>query len=257
MRIDLNCDCGESFGHWQIGDDPALLPHVTSANIACGGHAGDPSVMTTTVRLARQHGVVVGAHPGYPDLTGFGRRVLPMSGAEITATVLAQIGALYAVARSEQVELTHVKPHGALYTHAAATADVAEAIVRAIAAFSRDLILVGLAGSVLVEAGQAVGLTVAREAFADRAYEANGLLRARGLPGAVIEDDQQALMQALKIVMAGNVVTPEGVEVPIAADTLCVHGDTPNAARRAAFLRSGLQAAGVDVIPLDRIVHGA
>lgn len=256
MRIDLNCDCGESFGRWQLGDDASTLPHVTSANVACGGHAGDPTVMTQTVRLARDLGVAVGAHPGYPDLAGFGRRVLPMDPDEITATVLAQIGALNAIARSEGVELIHVKPHGALYNHAATAPVVAEAIARAVASFNHELILVALAGSALVAAGEAAGLAVAREAFADRAYEADGTLRARNLPGALIEDDQRALEQALNIAVHGIVVTPDGSEVPVAADTLCIHGDTADAARRAAYLRSGLRAAAVDVVPLSRVVHG-
>ncbi len=256
MRIDLNCDCGESYGHWQLGDDAALLPHVTSANIACGSHAGDPDVMWRTVRLAREQGVAVGAHPGYPDLAGFGRRVLPMATDEIFASVLAQIGALYAIARAERVALTHVKPHGALYTHAATTPAVANAIAGAVAAFSRELIFVGLAGSALVEAGANAGLLVAREAFADRAYEPDGTLRARSLPGAVIEDDAQALDQAVKIVAEGVVVAADGSTVPLVADTICLHGDTPGAAGRAALLRAGLRQAGIDVVPLGQIVHG-
>ena len=257
MRIDLNCDCGESYGRWQLGDDAALLPHVTSANIACGGHAGDPDVMWRTVRLARERGVAVGAHPGYPDLACFGRRGLPMAADEIFACVLAQIGALYAIAQAERVELTHVKPHGALYTHAATSLPVAAAIARAVAAFSRELIFVGLAGSALVEAGNEAGLRVAREAFADRAYEPNGTLRARGLPQAVIEDDARALAQAIKIVAEGVVVAADGSAVPLVADTLCLHGDTPGAAERAAFLRAGLRRAGIDVVPLAQVVHGA
>lgn len=252
MRIDLNCDCGESFGAWVLGDDAALLAHVTSANIACGAHAGDPDVMRQTVRLARERGVAVGAHPGYPDLQGFGRRALALSPAEITNSVLAQIGALYAIARAEGVALTHVKPHGALYNAAATTPALAEAIAQAVAAFSKELILVGLAGSALIEAGRAAGLTVAREAFADRAYEADGTLRSRRLPGALIEDDQRCLAQVLSIVTAGYALTPDGARVPLEADTICLHGDTPGAAQRAAFLRARLQAAGITVAPLSR-----
>ncbi|MDP9314255.1 MAG: LamB/YcsF family protein [Chloroflexota bacterium] len=256
MRIDLNCDCGESYGRWQLGDDAALLPHVTSANIACGGHAGDPNVMRQTVRLARERGVAVGAHPGYPDLAGFGRRVLPLATDEIFACVLAQIGALYAIARAERVELTHVKPHGALYTHAATTPAVADAIARAVAAFSRELIFVGLAGSAMVDAASEAGLRVAREAFADRAYEWDGSLRARDLPGAVIEQEARALAQAIMIVAEGVVVAVDGSTVPLVADTICLHGDTRGAAERAAYLRAGLRRAGIEVVPLTEIVYG-
>jgi 5-oxoprolinase (ATP-hydrolysing) subunit A len=250
MRIDLNCDCGESFGAWTIGADAAILAHVTSANIACGAHAGDPDVMRRTVRLARDLGVAVGAHPGFPDLQGFGRRALGMAPDEVGNSVLAQIGALYAIARAEGVALTHVKPHGALYNEAARTPALAEAVARAVAAFSRELILVGLAGSELIAAGHAAGLRVAREAFADRAYEADGSLRARRLPGALIEDNQRALAQALSIARDGSALTLDGVQVPVAADTICLHGDTPGAAARAQFLRQGLLAAGVEVVPL-------
>ncbi len=244
--IDLNCDCGESFGAWSLGDDEAVLPHVTSANVACGGHAGDPTVMRRTVRLCHALGVAVGAHPGYPDLQGFGRRVMPMAPDEIEALVLAQIGALHAIARAEGVTLRHVKPHGALYNLAAITPAVAEAVARAVAAFSRELVLVGLAGSQLIVAGQAAGLRVAREAFADRGYAADGTLLARGTPGALILDPVANLAQAMQI-LAGAVLRPDGTPVAIAADTLCLHGDTPDAATRAAFLRHGLAKAGVSV----------
>lgn len=245
LQIDLNCDCGESFGPWKMGDDEAVLPHVTSANVACGGHAGDPAVMRRTLRLCRTLGVAAGAHPGYPDLQGFGRRALPMSAEELQAHVLAQIGALYALARAEGVALRHVKPHGALYNVAAATPPVAEAIARAVAAFSRELILVGLAGSQLVAAGEAAGLHVAREAFADRGYGADGALLPRGTPGALILDPAANLAQALGVVVDGRVLAPDGAAVPVTADTICLHGDTPGAAARAAYLRRGLVEAGV------------
>ena len=246
LAIDLNCDCGESFGVWSLGDDAAVLCHVTSANVACGAHAGDPEVMRRTVRLCRSLGVAVGAHPGFPDLQGFGRRPLPLSPSEIETTVLAQIGSLYAIARAEGVPLRHVKPHGALYNLAAVTPAVAEALARGVAAFSRELILVGLAGSLLVEAGAAAGLPVAREAFADRGYAANGTLLPRDAPGALILDPAQCLAQALSIVTASQVSGPDG-PVAVIADTLCIHGDAPGAAERAALLRQGLVAAGVEV----------
>lgn len=247
MRIDLNCDCGESFGPWRLGDDDAVLRHVTSANIACGAHAGDPETMRRTLRLCRELGVAAGAHPGYPDLQGFGRRPLPLTPAEVENSVLAQIGALHAIARAEGVVLRHVKPHGALYNAAALDRALAAAIARAVAAFDQELILVGLAGSELVAAGAAAGLRVAREAFADRGYAADGTLLPRATPGALIEQRDANLAQALRIVRDGHVLGPGGVRVPVAADTLCVHGDTPGAAERAAHLRAGLEAAGVTV----------
>lgn len=248
--IDLNVDCGESFGAWSLGDDEGVLPHVTSANVACGGHAGDPQVMRRTIRRCKDLGVAVGAHPGYPDLQGFGRRMLPMPPAELEAAILAQIGALYAIARAEGVELRHVKAHGALYNVAAVTPAVAEAVARAVAAFSRDLVLVGLAGSLLVAAGEAAGLPVAREAFADRGYAADGTLVPRGSPGDLILDPEANLAQALRITAESYALSPTGARVSIQADTLCLHGDTPGAAARAAHLRRGLDAAGVQVRPL-------
>jgi UPF0271 protein len=255
MKIDLNCDCGESFGPWEMGDDAAILAHVSSANIACGAHAGDPDVMRRTVRLARELGVGVGAHPGFADLQGFGRRVLALSTDEIANSVLAQVGALYAIARAEGVALTHVKPHGALYNHAAVTPTAATAIAQALAAFDRELILVGLAGSALIQAGRAAGLRVAGEAFADRVYEADGQLRARRFDDAMILDREQCLSQVLSIVTQGYVVARGGKRVPVQADTICLHGDAPAAAARAAFLRQGLQAAGVSVVALPRLME--
>jgi UPF0271 protein len=240
MQIDLNADCGESYGAWTLGDDAALLQYVTSANVACGGHAGDPDVMRRTVRLARERGVAVGAHPGYPDLAGFGRRTLPMTPEQITNSVLAQIGALAAIARVEGVQLTHVKPHGALYNDAASHFALAQAISQAIAVFDQKLILVGLAESELIRAGEAAGLRVAHEAFADRRYEADGTLRSRSLPGAVLDDPNDAAAQALSIVTQGHAQTIDGAQVSIKADTLCVHGDLPGAVARAVAVRHAL-----------------
>jgi len=252
LTIDLNCDCGESFGPWQLGDDAALLPHVSSANVACGGHAGDPPTMRRTVRLCRELGVAVGAHPGYPDLQGFGRRPIPLEPEEVAAIVLAQIGALHAIARAEGVRLAHVKAHGALYNEAARDERLARAIAGAVAAFDRDLVLVGLAGSALVAAGVEAGLRVAREAFADRGYEADGSLRSRRLPDALILDPAKNLAQALDIALAGQVTSVDGARVALSADTICLHGDTPGAAERATALRRGLAAAGVEVRALRR-----
>ena len=238
--IDLNCDCGESFGAYRLGDDAAILPLITSANIACGFHAGDPSVMRHTLRLAAQVGVAVGAHPGYPDLQGFGRREMTFTPAEVEGLILYQVGALAALARAEGVELTHVKPHGALYNQAAKDAALAGAIAQAVKAFSRELILVGLAGSQLVAAGIELCLTTAGEAFPDRAYNADGTLRSRNLPGAVLEDPAQVASNAVQLAQR------EGVQ------TLCLHGDNPSALENARQVRAALAAAGVGLARLRR-----
>jgi UPF0271 protein len=254
--IDLNCDAGESFGQWILGDDAALFPHVTSVNIACGFHAGDPAVIRRTIELARRHDVAVGAHPSYPDLPGFGRRSMDLSPDEIEDAVLYQIGAVSAFARAADVPLTHVKPHGALYNRAARDAAVAGAIARAVAHFGDDLILVGLAGSALMGAGRAAGLRVAREGFADRAYEPDGSLRLRTLDGAVLNDIEGIVLQAIGLARDGCVQTIAG-ELRLEIDTICLHGDTPGAARLAHVLRDGLQQAGVPVRPLPTVVARA
>ncbi|GAC1638494.1 MAG: 5-oxoprolinase subunit PxpA [Herpetosiphon sp.] len=249
MQIDLNCDCGESFGAWTKGEDTAILPHVSSTNIACGGHAGDPITMRATVRLAKLHGTAIGAHPGFPDLQGFGRRFVDLTPAEVSAHLLAQVGALAAIATAEGLSLTHVKPHGALYNHAARTPSWAQAIAATVAAFRADLILVGLAGSELITAGRAAGLQVAEEAFADRAYEADGSLRSRSQPGALLEDDADVLRQVINI-LHGFVLTPGGKQLPLKADTICLHGDTPGAGQRARMLATELPRAGITVVAL-------
>ncbi len=243
MSIDLNCDLGESFGNYILGNDAAIMPFITSANIACGFHAGDPSVMQATVRLAKQHGVAIGAHPGWPDLPGFGRREMVVSPQETEALVLYQIGALAGFARAEGMELRHVKPHGALYNQAATHADLAEAICRAVKRFSRELVLVGLAGSSLVEAGQALGLSVANESFPDRNYNPDGTLMSRKLPGAVLEHPQDVAANAIRLASEG---IRFGARV-IMPDTLCLHGDNPHAADNARLVREALEKAGIPV----------
>jgi 5-oxoprolinase (ATP-hydrolysing) subunit A len=248
VRIDLNSDVGESYGAWSMGQDDALLPLVTSANIACGAHAGDPLVMARTVRLAAAHGVAIGAHPGYPDRDGFGRRELEMSPDELEASLLAQLGALEAIARVETGRLlSHVKPHGALYNRAAHDPALAETIVAAVGRFSRDVVLVGLAGSTLLAAARAAGLRVAAEAFADRAYEPDGSLRSRRLPGAILESPEAAAEQARSIAVDGRVRAHDGTIVEVRADTLCIHGDTPGAPAYASRVRGSLADAGVRV----------
>jgi UPF0271 protein len=242
VRIDLNADVGEGFGSWSLGEDASLIPLVSSVNVACGAHAGDPVVIERTVARARDAGVAVGAHPGYPDLAGFGRRELDMDTAELEASVVYQVGAVAAFARAAGTELRHVKPHGALYNRAARDAATADAIARAVRRVSRDLVLVGLAGSVGLDAGRAVGLSVASEAFADRAYEPDGSLRSRRAAGAVIDDPDACAGQALAIIREGR----------IRADTLCVHGDRPGATDRARAVRAALEAAGVTIQPFER-----
>ena len=254
MRVDLNCDMGESFGRYRIGADEALMPFITSANIACGYHAGDPLVMARTVRLAIEHGVGVGAHPGFPDLMGFGRRQMQLAPEEIENYILYQIGALAAFARAAGVELAHVKPHGALYNMAAKDAELARAIVRGIECFSKELIVVCLAGSAMVEAAEEAGLRVAREGFADRAYNPDGTLRSRRLPGALIEDPKVAAERAIRMVRDGVVVAHTGEEILLRVDTICVHGDTPTAVEIAKTIRRELEAARIDVVPMGSFV---
>ncbi len=251
MRIDLNCDMGESFGAWTLGADEAIMPFITSANIACGFHAGDSRVMERTVRLAVQHGVAIGAHPGFPDLGGFGRRALDATPDEIEADVLYQIGALDAFVRSAGKRLTHVKAHGALYNLAAAKPEIANAIARAIKRFDPDLVMVALAGSAMIDAGRAAGLRVAREGFCDRAYQVDGKLVSRREKGSLLSDPQLAAKQALQIVLEQTVTTISGtLTIPLFADTLCIHGDMPTAPAIARAVRETLGKNGVTVAAL-------
>ena len=250
MKIDINCDMGESFGAWSMGADEQVMPHITSANIACGAHAGDPSVMRRTVRLAREAGVAVGAHPGFADLQGFGRREMTADPAEVEDSLLAQIGALAAVARAEGTALQHVKAHGALYNMAARQRPLADAIARAIAAFDASLIMFGLPGSPLIDAGRAAGLRVAAEGFADRAYQIDGSLAPRSRPGAVIHEPDAVVARAIRMANDGVVLTPDGQEIALRVDTICVHGDTPGAPELTRRIREALQSAGSEVAPI-------
>jgi UPF0271 protein len=246
-RVDLNADVGESFGIYVLGHDSALVPWLTSVNIACGFHAGDPAIMRETVALARSHAVAVGAHPGFPDLAGFGRREMRMSPREVEDLVVYQVGALAAVAAVQGVTLRHVKPHGALYTMAAADPALADAIARAVAAVDSRLVLVGLSGSALVRAGAQAGLSTASEAFADRAYERDGTLTPRSRPDAVLDDPALVCSRAVAMVHEQGVTTTDGTRVPLQVDTICVHGDTPGAAGMARRIRTALEQAGVVV----------
>jgi UPF0271 protein len=246
-RIDLNADCGEGYGRWSLGDDAALIPQVSSANLACGVHAGDPDILLASVRLCAAHGVAVGAQPSLPDRQGFGRRDMQLSPAEAYALVVYQIGAVLGCCRAVGVELRHVKPHGALYTMAARDPGLALAIAEAVRDVDATLILYGLAGSELTRAGAGAGLAVAHEAFVDRRYEADGALRPRRLAGALIDDVEVAIAQALAIVERGQVTTGDGATVAVRADTLCLHGDQPGAAAFALRLRAALADRGITV----------
>ncbi|HZP64856.1 MAG TPA: 5-oxoprolinase subunit PxpA [Rudaea sp.] len=250
-RIDLNCDMGESYGAWTMGQDAAVLPWITSANIACGFHAGDFSTMRQTVLAAQASGVAIGAHVSLPDLQGFGRREMRITPDETYGLTLYQLGALAAFTRAAGARLVHVKPHGALYNMAAKDIALADAVARAVRDFDAGLILVGLAGSALPQAGTALGLAVAHEAFADRSYENDGTLTPRRERGAVIHDVAAAVSQAVQIATKGNVESRGGTRIEIAADTICVHGDRPDAARFAQELRQALSSAGVDVAALS------
>src|SRR3954447_12588044 len=245
--IDLNSDLGESFGRWTLGHDAELMASITSCNIACGYHAGDPEVMRRTVRLARDNGVAIGAHPGLPDLVGFGRRTMSVTAAEIEDLVLYQIGALAAIARAEGVKLQHVKPHGALYNMAIKDRDLADGIARAVASFDPSLLLFGLPGTELLRAGDAAGLPLAAEGFADRNYEADGSLTPRTEPDAVIHDAAAVVTRAVRMAREGVVISRDGEEVPMRIATICTHGDTPGSHTLARRIRDGLERAGIKV----------
>jgi UPF0271 protein len=247
MKVDINCDMGESFGPWTMGADAQVLPHITSANIACGAHAGDPTVMRRTVRMARAAAVRVGAHPGFADLQGFGRREMRVDPAELEDSLIAQIGALAAIAQAEGTALQHVKAHGALYNMAAREPALAGAIARAIAACGPSLIMFCLPASAMIEAGTAAGLRVAAEGFADRSYEPDGSLTPRSRPGAVIDDPEAVVVRAVRMVRDGVVLTAGGVEVPLRVDTICVHGDTPGAPELVRRIHAALEGAGATV----------
>ncbi|MGB8956574.1 MAG: 5-oxoprolinase subunit PxpA [Tumebacillaceae bacterium] len=246
-RIDLNCDMGESFGAYKLGTDEQILPFITSANIACGFHAGDPTTMRKTVQLALQHGVGIGAHPGLPDLVGFGRRNMDISAQDAYDMVVYQIGALSGFVRAEGGVLQHVKPHGALYNMAAKSQKLSEAIAEAVYKIDPSLILFGLSGSELVKAGERIGLRTAHEVFADRTYQADGTLTPRAQPDALISDEETALQQVVRMVKAGKVLSQQGVDVAIQADTVCIHGDGPHALAFARKIRELLDVSGVTV----------
>jgi UPF0271 protein len=250
MRIDLNSDLGESFGPWPMGQDDALMASITSANVACGFHAGDPGTMRATVALARAHGVAVGAHPGFPDLAGFGRREMQCTPQEVEDFVVYQVAALAGVAAAQGVRLQHVKAHGALYNMACRDRALADAVARGTAAVDRSLVLFGLPGSELLHAGERAGLRVAAEVFADRAYEPDGTLVSRRKAGSVIHDAAAVVARAVQMARDRRVTAADGSAISLQADTMCVHGDTPGAAALARDIRAALIAAAVKVEPL-------
>jgi UPF0271 protein len=247
--LDLNCDMGESFGAYTIGADAEVMRSITSANVACGFHGGDPAVMRQTVRLARDAGVSVGAHPGLPDLAGFGRREMRVTPREVEDMVLYQAGALAAIAAAEGVRLRHVKAHGALSNMAAKDRGLADAIARAVRAFDPSLVLFVLPASELQRAGEAAGLRVALEGFADRAYEPDGSLTPRSRPGAVIHDADEVVRRAVRMARGDGVAAADGTTVSLRVDTICTHGDTPGAHELTRQLRAGLEREGIAVAP--------
>ncbi|MBZ5551535.1 MAG: LamB/YcsF family protein [Acidobacteriia bacterium] len=246
-RIDLNCDMGEGFGAWRMGVDEAIMPFITSVNIACGFHAGDPDTMRRTVECAVRHGVAVGVHPGFPDLIGFGRRDMNVTPEEARNFVLYQIGALSAFVQAQGARLSHVKPHGALYNRAARDAQLASAIALAVKEFDPSLVFIGLANSELVRAGERLGLRVASEVFADRTYQPDGSLTSRRLPHAMVKDPREAAARVIRMVREGKVKTIDGQDCSVRADTVCIHGDTPGALQFAQTVRQELDGAGVEI----------
>jgi UPF0271 protein len=253
-KIDLNSDVGESFGNYKLGLDEEVIPMISSANIACGFHAGDPVVMKRTIAIAKENGVAMGAHPGFPDLIGFGRRNMDVSLEEIQDYVTYQIGALQAFAASQEMTLQHVKPHGALYNMAVGNIEIWDAVAEAIAAFDPQLILFVLAGpgrQDLETIGAKHGIRIAYEFFGDRAYNPDGSLVSRKLPGAVIHDHRQVADKVLKMVTEGSVICADGSEIQLAADTICVHGDNPAALQLVKNIRETLEASGIEIASPD------
>jgi len=254
MQVDINCDMGESFGPYTIGEDEKIISYITSANIACGYHAGDPMVMDKTVRLAREYGVAVGAHPGYPDLCGYGRRNLETFPGEVKNYLLYQIGALDAFVKAAGLTLQHVKPHGALYNLIARDEKTAQEVIESVKTYNPRLILVLLAGSTGAELASQAGLRVAREAFPDRAYLSDGSLAPRTLAGSVIHDLEAVKQRIIQLVSRGTITSLEGKTIRLKADTLCIHGDTPGAWKVARTISQALKKAGINKIAVGNFI---
>ena len=254
FRVDLNSDLGESFGRYTLGMDDKIIPLITSANVACGYHASDPVVMEKTIAMAKEAGIRVGAHPGFPDLMGFGRRNMNVSPAEAKAYTLYQLGALDGFCRAAGVKLQHVKPHGALYNMAAKDYKLSEAICEAIKSFDKDLIVLALSGGELAKAAKDMGLRTALEVFADRGYEEDGTLVDRRKEGAMITDEQEAIDRVIRMVKEKKVTAVTGRDIPIQADSVCVHGDGVKSLAFVEKIRAALQKEEIQICSLDEIV---
>lgn len=253
FQVDLNCDLGESFGRYKLGEQEEILKYVTSANIACGFHGGDPSVMRETVKMAISNGVKIGAHPGLPDLNGFGRREMAITPQEGYDMVVYQIGALQGFLMTFNEKMQHVKPHGALYNMAAKDPKLAEAIAQAVYDVSPSLILFGLAGSELTKAGERIGLRTAHEVFADRTYQADGSLTSRSQKDAMITDQEQSVAQIVKMVTEGKVISQQKTEVSLRADTICIHGDGAHALAFAKYINETLDKKNITVTAISNL----
>ena len=254
-KVDLNSDMGESFGNYSLGMDEEVMKFITSANIACGWHAGDAMVMDKTVAAAQKINIAIGAHPGFPDLLGFGRREMKVSYEEAKNYIKYQIGALWAFAKSRGVELQHVKAHGAFYNMAAKDSQMARAIAEAVYEVDKELILVGLAKSEMIRIGKDIGLKVANEVFADRAYNPDGTLVSRNIKGAVIHDKDEAIKRVIRMVMSGKVTAATGEDIDIQADTICVHGDNPSAVSFVQEIRKALEEENIIVAPIGSFIR--
>lgn len=254
FRVDLNSDLGESFGNYKISGDAEIIKLVSSANIACGCHAGDPVVMNETVMRVKESSASGGAHPGYPDMQGFGRRSMALTTKEVSAYVTYQVGALMAFFNKHGVKMQHVKPHGALYNTAGKDIEIARAVVEGVRAVDPDLILMGLAGSKLIEAGRDAGMRVAQEVFADRAYEEDGSLRARTFDDAVIHDEDEAVARTVRMIKEGKIRAVSGKDISIQADSVCVHGDGAKALEFVRKIRAEFEKQGIEICPIDKFV---
>ncbi|ACS89793.1 MULTISPECIES: LamB/YcsF family protein [Thermococcus] len=255
MKIDLNSDLGESFGRYKLGLDEEVMKYITSANIACGWHAGDPLIMRKTVKLAKDMNVEVGAHPGYPDLMGFGRRYMDLTKEEARNYILYQIGALYAFVKAEGLTLQHVKPHGALYNALVRDEELTIGVLEGIADFDKNIIFVGLSMSKPLEIAEEMGLKVAHEVFADRAYNPDGTLVSRRKPGAVIHNKEEIAERVISMVKDGGVKSINGEWVELRADTICVHGDNPKAVEITAYLRKRLEEEGIKIVSMRELIR--
>jgi len=254
-KIDLNCDLGESYGEFKVGNDEKIMPYITSANIACGFHAGDPMTVATTISMAKEHNVAIGAHPSFPDLMGFGRREMQLTFEEVKNCVIYQIGAVQGFARIAGINLQHVKPHGALYNMAAKDERISEAIVEGVQALDSNLIVFSPSRSMLTKVAEKAGLIVANEFFADRSYNSDGSLVSRKQPNAMIEDPEKVVERALRAVVEAKVLAVDGKSVKLGdVYTICVHGDTPSAVKLAQALKRGFAKAAIEVEPVGNFI---